>query len=110
MNRTYIVLLCVCILFVVCALLCLPALGATDGSLAARDPEGFVFLCVGVGTACAAVAALIIVFCYRMKIRKTIYPLDKYASLSLTHQEDTYTTTTVTRRKISSSNNNGNKR
>lgn len=71
------------------------------------DLTGFIFLCVGIGAACAGIAVLIVVLRYRMKIRKTNYPLDRYASLSLTDKEDIYTTTTVTRQKISSSSSSG---
>ena len=77
-----------------------------EGSLADTNPVGFVFLCLGVGIAFAGISILVIVLRYRMKIRKTIYPLDKYAALSLTHKEDFYTTTTTTRTRISSSSDN----
>ena len=106
MKRTYKALLVCCTLLFAFSSLCLPALGATEGSLAETNPVGFVFLCLGVGIALAGIAILIIVLRYRMKIRKTIYPLDKYAALSLTHKEDFYTTTTTTRTRISSSSDN----
>ena len=106
MKRTYKAFLVCCALLLAFSLLCLPALGATEDSLAETNPVGFVFLCLGVGIAFAGIAILIIVLRYRMKIRKTIYPLDKYAALSLTHKEDFYTTTTTTRTRISSSSDN----
>ena len=106
MKRTYKAFLICYTLLLAFSLLYLPALGATEGSLAEDNPVGFVFLCLGVGIALAGVAVLIIVLRYRMKIRKTIYPLDKYAALSLTHKEDFYTTTTTTRTRISSSSDN----
>ena len=67
------------------------------------DLASFILICLGVGAFCAGIAVLVVVLCYRMKIRKTNYPLDRYASLSLTRREDIYTTTTVTRHKVSSS-------
>ena len=106
MKRTYKAFFVFCTVLLVFSLLSLPALGATEGSLAEDNPVGFVFLCLGVGIALAGIAVLIIVLRYRMKIRKTIYPLDKYAALSLTHKEDFYTTTTTTRTRISSSSDN----
>ena len=62
-----------------------------------------ILICLAVGAVCAGAAVLIVVLRYRMKIRKTNYPLDRYASLRLQQSNDVFTGTTVTRRKVSSS-------
>ena len=63
--------------------------------------------CLVVGLVCGGAAVTVVVLCYRMKIKKTNYPLEKYASLSLTDKDDFFTGTTVTRRKIPSSSSKG---
>lgn len=52
----------------------------------------------------AAVACIIVVVRYKRKLRSPIYPINKYANLSLNACQDNFLGSTVTRVKISSSN------
>ncbi len=59
-----------------------------------------------IGLAVALIVCLIIVYKYKKKLKAPIYPVDKYAQLSLADSRDNYITTTVTRVKVASSKRN----
>lgn len=55
----------------------------------------------------AAICCGIVVARYKMKLKPTNYPLDKFAKLDLTEKRDIFTGSFVTRRRISSSSGGG---
>ena len=55
----------------------------------------------------ALVCCLVVVGRYKMKIKPTNYPLDRFAKLSLTEEKDIFTGSFVTKRYISSSSSSG---
>lgn len=52
-----------------------------------------------------AITVTIIVMRYKKKLKAPIYPLEKYASLDLSHRNDRFIGRTVTRVRISNSSN-----
>ena len=71
-------------------------------------PWGKIILISAVLAAITAViCCLVIIGKYKMKIKATNYPLDRFCRLNLTDKADIYTGTFVTRRKISTSGSSG---
>lgn len=76
-------------------------------------PEGWYTTPDKVLTACvialigAVVCCIIVVARYKMKIKPTNYPLDRYAKLSLTEEKDIFTGSFVTKHRVSSSSSGG---
>lgn len=55
----------------------------------------------------ALICCIIVVARYKMKIKPTNYPLDRFAKLSLTEEKDIFTGSFVTKRRVSSSSSSG---
>lgn len=76
-------------------------------------PEGFyltsqkVLVFLGISLAVALICCGIVVARYKMKLKPTNYPLDKFAKLELTEQSDIFTGSFVTKRRVSSSSSGG---
>ena len=76
-------------------------------------PEGWYTTPDKVLTACvialigAIVCCVIVVARYKMKIKPTNYPLDRFAKLSLTEEKDIFTGSFVTKHRVSSSSSGG---
>ncbi len=69
-------------------------------------PEDFWILFIWsiiIGLAAAGITVGIIVAKYKKKLKAPIYPIDRYASLSLTAHSDEFLSSNVTRVRVSSS-------
>ena len=55
----------------------------------------------------AIIACVVVVARYKMKIKPTNYPLDRFAKLSLTEEKDIFTGSFVTKHRVSSSSSGG---
>ena len=62
-----------------------------------------IFSSCVVGFLVALTACLVIIYRYKKKLKAPIYPIDKYAQLSLSDSRDSYLRTTVTRVRVASS-------
>ena len=58
-----------------------------------------------IGIVAAVVAVVIVVVKYKKKLKAPIYPIDKYASLSLVGSHDNFLRRNVTRVRVTSNNN-----
>ena len=59
-----------------------------------------------VGFIASLITCIVIIYKYKKKLKAPIYPIDKYAQLSLSDSSDNYLTTTVTRVRVASSKRN----
>ena len=59
-----------------------------------------------IGFIVALITCIVIIYKYKKKLKAPIYPIDKYAQLSLSDSRDNYITTTVTRVRVASSKRN----
>lgn len=67
------------------------------------DWSRLIVVAVLVGAVVAGVVGICVICSYRKKLRSTIYPLDRYAKLSLIHSDDMFMGSFVTKRVIQSS-------
>ena len=75
-------------------------------------PELVQILAISIigGIISAAVAVSIVCFRYKRKLQSAIYPLEHFASLHLSHSDDTFIGKSVTRTRVASSNSNRNRK
>lgn len=67
------------------------------------DLSRLILIAVLVGAVVSGVVGICVICSYRKKLRSTIYPLDRYAKLSLIHSDDIFMGSFVTKRVIQSS-------
>lgn len=58
----------------------------------------------------AIIACVVIILKYKMKIRPTNYPLDKYTNMSLTESSDTFVGSYIRTRRINTQRNSNNRK
>ena len=73
----------------------------------ARAPLYALFIGLGVGVVAGGVTALCVFLFYRRKLHGESYPLDRYASLTLTERQDRFVGSFVTRTRVQSSSSGG---
>ena len=65
--------------------------------------NNLILVSAAIGFIAALITCIVIVYRYKKKLKAPIYPVDKYAQLSLSDARDNYLTTTVTRVRVASS-------
>jgi uncharacterized membrane protein YgcG len=80
---------------------------AEQAAKEAREPLMVALVGIGVAVLAAGITVLVVVLRYRTKKHGESYPLDHYAKLQLTRQEDRFVGSHVTRVRIQSSSGSG---